>query len=775
MGGATMRRERAGGSGMTAVVPRRNEFPVARPRPALVAALSDRLAAWRYGGDRRDLRFDLLRGLAVVAMVADHIGGERSWLYTFTGGDRFWVSAAEGFVFISGLVMGIVYAGVLAREGRRAALLKVLRRAGTLYALTVGLTFATAATAARLGLPWAPRLEAGGVLDFAAGVLTLHRAYYLTDVLLLYTLLVFAAAPALLALAAGQTRPVLALSWALWALWQCRPDLADVPWAIANNETFKPAAWQLLFFNGLAIGYHRRALAPRWGWITGRRALLVSSLLFAGTILLYRAQLAPLSWLTGRDAAFFQAHLFAKADLRAGRLVAFAIVAIFALALVSNLWVPLRNATGWLLLPLGQDALLAYGLHLFVVAAATATAPRLFGTDERGAGQNAALQLGGLLAIWSMIVLRPRGLALAHRLGASRPTLLTRWASRHRATMCAPVRGSLAILLVGAGLGIAPSGEASQTSMTILSADLTGTVEYPLGRVVASPPVAPQPAFSQPIGLPAAPPRASEGASLPATPGEPASPTPARLVAGRFASATLGRTMPYLVFLPPGYDSSPADHYPVLYMLHGIVGEHTEWQAYGLLDEAERAMRGGPLAPFLIVLPQGDQDYWVDHVGGPQWAAYVARDVVDEIDLRYRTLPDRRRRAIGGLSMGAHGALQIALNHPHLFGVVGAHSPSFRDRAEVPDYFGADDDFARRDPRELVAARPEIARELTLWLDHGVEDEPFLRNQESFVRQLAEAGVPHQVRAWPGGHDSAYWSAHTADYLRFYGAALADK
>jgi len=48
------------------------------------------------------MRLDLLRGFCVVVMVADHIGGEQSWLYIMTGGNRFFTSAAEGFVLISG-------------------------------------------------------------------------------------------------------------------------------------------------------------------------------------------------------------------------------------------------------------------------------------------------------------------------------------------------------------------------------------------------------------------------------------------------------------------------------------------------------------------------------------------------------------------------------------------------------------------------------------------------------------------------------------------------
>ncbi|HEY8597206.1 MAG TPA: OpgC domain-containing protein [Thermomicrobiales bacterium] len=385
----------------------------------IVAALLARVAGWRYVGERRDLRFDLLRGLAVIAMVTDHVGGDKSWLYALTGGNHFWTSAAEGFVFISGLVMGIVYPAVVARQGLGAALLKVLKRAGTLYALTVLLTLTTAALAYRLQVHWAPQVTAGTLAEFVIGVLTLHRAYYLTDVLLMYTLLVFAAAGAIFLINEKRTRLVLAISWATWGIWQFFPQQAALPWAITDNSVFNLAAWQLLFFNGLVIGYHRKALAERFGWATGRIALLVSGTLFAGSVALYRDGLAPLIKLTGRDAAWFETYIFSKSDERIGRVLAFAIFASFALSLVTNLWQPILKAFGWLLLPLGQSALLAYGLHLFVIMFTTKIGPTLLGEGDFTASQNALLQSLGILIIWTIVVVRPRALQLLQGL---RPT-----------------------------------------------------------------------------------------------------------------------------------------------------------------------------------------------------------------------------------------------------------------------------------------------------------------------------------------------------------------
>jgi enterochelin esterase-like enzyme len=239
-----------------------------------------------------------------------------------------------------------------------------------------------------------------------------------------------------------------------------------------------------------------------------------------------------------------------------------------------------------------------------------------------------------------------------------------------------------------------------------------------------------------------------------------------------FASASLGRTMPYAVYLPPGYGDESGRRYPVLYMLHGLGGSHASWREYGLTATADRLIRSGAIAPLIIVMPEGEAAYWVDHAdGGPRWGAYVAEDLVAEIDGRFRTVAARRGRAIGGQSMGGHGALQLAINHAETFAVVGAHSFALRRHEVAPAYFGDRTAFAQRDPVSLVAKRPEVMRRFTLWLDIGAED-GWQPAATAFHRQLAEAGVAHRWTVWPGGHTADYWRSHVEDYLRFYGAAL---
>jgi hypothetical protein len=368
-----------------------------------------KLLRWSYGASadastRRDMRLDLLRGFCVLVMVADHIGGERSWIYVVTGGNRFFTSAAEGFVLISGIVMGTVYLNVIRREGMNAMLRKVLKRAGFLYLLTVGLTIVFALISYLMNSAWSQTMTPTRPLEFLLSVSTLHRSYPVTDVLLLYTLLVFAAPPLLYLLATGRTRIALAGAWGLWLLWQISPADVQFPWNVVDGG-FPFAAWQLPFAMGVIIGYHRdriaRALTPsaRVAMVVGGTVLSILLILAFQLTIADRASDQPsaLAWLLSSDL------VFGKNDLRPGRLLALFGVATFAFALVTILWAPIRRGLGWLLLPLGQRSLGAYGIHLFVLAVSDSWVGDLLriGTD------NTLLQVASILTIWALVPVIP--------------------------------------------------------------------------------------------------------------------------------------------------------------------------------------------------------------------------------------------------------------------------------------------------------------------------------------------------------------------------------
>jgi hypothetical protein len=344
----------------------------------------------------RDLRIDFLRGAVIFAMVVDHVGGDKSWLYPITGGDRFYISAAEGFVFLSGVVCGMVYGPRAASRGWVAGG-KLLKRAGIIYLWTMALTLTAPFVASALQLGWDDPLQRYAPWEFVVRVLTLHLTYHLTDVLLLYVLLFGVAGAIIVWMVDGYTRWLLLVSWATWALWQTATDY-PAPWDIQAMTVFQFAAWQALFVTGLAIGIHREKLA-RFGERGARVCLLVGGLGFGAAIASYQLRVVNKNFGAGGAS-----HIVSKSDLGIGRLIVFLFLALFAIGLVNVAWKPLNRALGWLLIPLGQNSLAAYILHVGVVIAVTEIGLFAIGRASRTAGQNTLLELTGVFMVWGLVL-----------------------------------------------------------------------------------------------------------------------------------------------------------------------------------------------------------------------------------------------------------------------------------------------------------------------------------------------------------------------------------
>ncbi len=374
-----------------------------------------RLRAWSYYNtpdaiNRRDLRVDLLRGFCIFAMVVDHFGGD-SWLYAITGGNRFYVSAAEGFIFISGFVMGQAYRSKRDRSGLAAAMSEALRRARTLYLATVALTliFSFLYLYTDIAL-WTGRdfgLGIDSLQEIAVASLTLHYTYHGTDILAMYTLLLLVAPVVLLMLSAGEWYWVLIPSWLLWLAYQVYPDEASIPWYIRHGENFPLAAWQVLFVTGHVLGFHREALTA---WLRRfRRLRVVLVALGVATTL----ALVSLAWGAdkGTQFAFFDIdpnvldESFFKVPLRPGRIVAFLSVAIVGYTAATYLWVPLRRVLGWLMLPLGQAALYSYIVHFFLLLLVFNLAPLLASLPWELSEDvfTPVLQMAVVLLLWALV------------------------------------------------------------------------------------------------------------------------------------------------------------------------------------------------------------------------------------------------------------------------------------------------------------------------------------------------------------------------------------
>jgi enterochelin esterase-like enzyme len=242
----------------------------------------------------------------------------------------------------------------------------------------------------------------------------------------------------------------------------------------------------------------------------------------------------------------------------------------------------------------------------------------------------------------------------------------------------------------------------------------------------------------------------------------------------RFFSRALNREEAYLAWLPPGYGDGQRS-YPTLYLLHGVGGPAgsgvEEWLGYALTEDLDRLLALGLIEPMIVVLPYGEQGYWMNHAdGGPQWADFVAVDLVKHVDATFRTELLREKRAIGGLSMGGHGALQLALNFPEVFAVAGAHSPTLRPFEATPKFFGDQKWFARYDPLSLIKSS-DVAKRIAFWIDIGYEDS-WHSGAEAVALALEAKRASVTYKVLEGEHEGWYWELYLPEYLSFYSQAL---
>jgi enterochelin esterase-like enzyme len=168
--------------------------------------------------------------------------------------------------------------------------------------------------------------------------------------------------------------------------------------------------------------------------------------------------------------------------------------------------------------------------------------------------------------------------------------------------------------------------------------------------------------------------------------------------------------------------------------------------------------------PLILVLPFGSTGTFTDEewANGPGpaegWETFVARDVVRAVDSRYRTIATRRGRAIGGLSEGGYGAINIAMHHPREFSVVESWS-GYERAAPNHSIFGRTlAGLARNSPLDRIHAEARLLQRLRtyFWLYTGTDDS-LRRQNEAFARALAKGHVPHRYLELTGGHNWALW------------------
>jgi S-formylglutathione hydrolase FrmB len=166
---------------------------------------------------------------------------------------------------------------------------------------------------------------------------------------------------------------------------------------------------------------------------------------------------------------------------------------------------------------------------------------------------------------------------------------------------------------------------------------------------------------------------------------------------------------------------------------------------------------------------------WANGVSpGNAWETFLARDVVDAVDARFRTIASGRGRAIAGLSEGGYGALNVALHHPAEFDVIESWS-GYVLAVHVTRVFGGDPQvLAYNSPMFSVrAAAPVLKADYAdIWFYIGRDDKSLWQN-EQFAAELGRLGVVHTFFVSSGAHSWALWRRFTDQALMVASEHLA--
>src|SRR6185436_7681079 len=128
--------------------------------------------------------------------------------------------------------------------------------------------------------------------------------------------------------------------------------------------------------------------------------------------------------------------------------------------------------------------------------------------------------------------------------------------------------------------------------------------------------------------------------------------------------------------------------YPVFYMLHGWTGNLDSHlgEVQSALDAMIRARQIGEM---ITVFVDGQNallgSFYRTSTATGDYETYIAQDLVNLIEARYRTLATNASRGITGFSMGGYGAMHLALNFPNTFSVVVAQSGYYDTADAVTD------------------------------------------------------------------------------------------
>lgn len=231
-------------------------------------------------------------------------------------------------------------------------------------------------------------------------------------------------------------------------------------------------------------------------------------------------------------------------------------------------------------------------------------------------------------------------------------------------------------------------------------------------------------------------------------------------------SPSMNKNVEAVVVVPDAAFGKKATACPVIYLLHGYGGNARTWiQIKANLPQI--ADEKG----IIFVCPDGKNSWYWDSPKNPayRYETFVSSELVSYIDAHYKTIAERKGRAITGLSMGGHGGMWIGIRHKDTFGAAGSTSGGvdirpFPQNWEMSKQLG---EYAQNkklwDEHAVINQIDKIENgDLAIIIDCG-EGDFFLDVNKDLHNRLLARKIGHDFITRPGVHNGPYWE-NSIDY-----------
>lgn len=231
----------------------------------------------------------------------------------------------------------------------------------------------------------------------------------------------------------------------------------------------------------------------------------------------------------------------------------------------------------------------------------------------------------------------------------------------------------------------------------------------------------------------------------------------------RVKSPSMDKLIEVVVVSPDAAERSAC---PVVYLLHGYSGNAHTWMGIKPDLPAIADEKG-----IFFVCPDGKNTwYWNSPLNADvRYETFISDELVRYVDAHYKTVADRKGRAITGLSMGGHGAMWNGLRHSDVFSAAGSTSGGvdvrpFPKNWEMSAQLGEQERYPENwDKHTVINLVPTLRKDqIALIFDCG-ESDFFLEVNKNYHEALLRQGIDHDFITRPGNHDALYWN-NSIDY-----------